>query len=58
MGSEADQSQLSRTDVRNDGAIPPLPHMLHRMVLELNTGTTLSSYFTSFNYNWLAYLTY
>jgi hypothetical protein len=39
---EADQSPTFRTEVKNDEAIPPLPHMLHHMVLELSTGTTLS----------------
>jgi hypothetical protein len=45
LGREADHSRPSSAEVKNGGAIPPLPIRLHGVVLNwLSTGTTL--YFT------------
>jgi hypothetical protein len=42
QGRETDHSPLSSPEVKNGGAIPPLPHCLHGIVLNyLSTGTTL-----------------
>jgi hypothetical protein len=49
---ENHHSPSSSTEVKNDGAIPPLSIRLHGVVLnELNTGTTLS-------FSFLAYFPY
>jgi hypothetical protein len=50
-GREADHSPPSSAEVKNGGAIPPLPHVSFHstMLAQLSTGTTLPLTFTSYS---------